>query len=154
MMSHVGNDIFEEYNLDSLFEDSARGQILDLKQVNKLGRDIVSQLEVLHHLGVVHGDLKFQNICYDKEMNSYSLIDFPYAHKIYNSHGQRRNQKQLSSFFGNSLFSSDSMMNLRSPGRKDDLESLIYVICFLHSGSIPAMDEVKRDDDQCMLEKI
>ena len=30
-----------------------------------MGMQLVSQLEVIHKLGYTHGDLKFQNICFD-----------------------------------------------------------------------------------------
>jgi hypothetical protein len=31
---------------------------------------------------------------------------------------------------------------MKTPGRKDDLESLIYILCFLYSGSIPTIEFV------------
>ena len=37
---------------------------------------MVKQLEIIHMLGVTHGDLKFQNICYSESKNSFTIIDF------------------------------------------------------------------------------
>lgn len=102
-----------------------------MQRLVKIGHDIVSQLEVLHMLGVVHGDLKFQNLCYNKVTNSYSIIDFALVTKLYHSNGRHREQKKISNFYGNSLFASEAMIELKTTGRKDDLESLMYVLCFL-----------------------
>ena len=50
------------------------------------------------------------------------------------------------------------MINLQSIGRKDDLESLMYIICFLYNGTIPVIDYVNRcinsDDSQSILGRI
>ena len=34
------------------------------------------------------------------------------------------------------------MIKNKTPGRKDDLESLIYILCFLHCGTLPTIEFV------------
>lgn len=36
------------------------------------------------------------------------------------------------------------MISLKSPGRKDDLESLIYILFFLQTGSLPVLDHIRK----------
>ena len=38
------------------------------------------------------------------------------------------------------MFASDSMIDLKTTGRKDDLESLMYILCFLNKGTLPIID--------------
>lgn len=87
MMTFVGNNIFIEFNLASSFEDKLYHQRIELSKLSYIGIQIVSQLEVLHKLGMVHGDLKFQNLTFNREKNLYSIIDFALVHKIYTSSG-------------------------------------------------------------------
>ena len=60
--------------------------------------------------------------------------------KLFNKNGEHKAQKKVQGFFGNTLFASDSMVNLMSTSRKDDLESLMYILCFFHKGTLPIND--------------
>ena len=53
----------------------------------------------------------------------------------------------MDSFFGNSLFAADSMMNLMSTARKDDLESIIYLLCYLYKGTLPIIEYINSNID-------
>lgn len=50
------------------------------------------------------------------------------------------------------------MMKLLSISRKDDLESLMYILCFLYNGTIPVVDYVNSrldvSDSKCILDRI
>lgn len=37
------------------------------------------------------------------------------------------------------------MVNLKTTGRKDDLESLIYLLCFLMKGTLPIIDFINQN---------
>lgn len=39
------------------------------------------------------------------------------------------------------------MVSKLSPGRKDDLESLIYILCFLHSGKLPIISWINKNQN-------
>ena len=53
----------------------------------------------------------------------------------------------MKSFYGNSLFASDSMVNLLTTSRKDDLESLMYIFCYLHTGILPIIEFINQNID-------
>ncbi len=54
-----------------------------------------------------------------------------------------KDQDDVPKFYGNSLFASDSMIvEKKSTGRKDDIESLIYMLSFLYCGSNPTLEFV------------
>lgn len=101
---------------------------------------MVKQLEIIHMLGVTHGDLKFQNICYNEAKNSFTIIDFALVSNIFDNNCDHIKQTKVSNFYGNSLFASNSMVNLLTTSRKDDLESMMYILCFLNSGNLPILE--------------
>jgi len=37
------------------------------------------------------------------------------------------------------------MINLKTTSRKDDLESLLYIMCFLHSGTLPIIEFINKN---------
>lgn len=74
------------------------------------------------------------------------MIDFALATKLFKN-GVHRPQKKLRFFFGNSMFASEAMIDLMSTSRKCDLESLIYIICFLHKGSLPIVNIINEKHD-------
>ena len=106
---------------------------------------LVSQLQIIHKLGYTHGDLKFQNICYNPETQRYTLIDFALVAKIFYKNGQHKPQERINGFYGNSLFASDTMIHMKTSGRKDDLESLMYILCYLHNGTLPVIKFINQN---------
>lgn len=57
-------------------------------------------------------------------------------------------QEKVKSFYGNSLFASDSMANLMTTSRKDDIESLMYIFCFLLTGTLPVIEFINQNIDK------
>ena len=45
------------------------------------------------------------------------------------------------------MFASDSMVNLLTTSRKDDLESLLYIMCYLYSGTLPIIEFINQNID-------
>ena len=70
------------------------------------------------------------------------MIDFANVTKLFYRNGTHVQQENLSFFNGNPLFSSESQVGMKSTGRKDDLESLIYVLTFLFNNSLPIIEHI------------
>jgi len=70
---------------------------------------------------------------------------------IYRKNGQLISQQQLKKFQGNILFASENMVELRSTSRKDDLECLMYILCFLHTGKLPISEHMNEALDNIQL---
>lgn len=52
----------------------------------------------------------------------------------------------MAKFFGNTLFASEAMVNMKSTSRKDDLESLMFLLCFFYIGSLPILNMLTGED--------
>ena len=90
---------------------------------------VINILRDIHNCGVVHRDLKPPNICLDKNLEPY-IIDFGMAKKIIinNKHIEERN---IHDIIGSPNYVSLNVVNLLEPTRRDDIESLIYIMIYL-----------------------
>ena len=62
------------------------------------------------------------------------------AKKLYCKNGKHKEQTEEKEFYGNFMFGSESMTNKTSICRRDELESIMYIVCFLYSGTIPILE--------------
>tara|TARA_Y100000389_G_C17445922_1_gene511591 strand:+ start:1 stop:819 length:819 start_codon:yes stop_codon:yes gene_type:complete len=86
-------------------------------------------LEDIHNMGILHRDLKPDNICFNK-YNEPHIIDFGLAKK-YSNKGKHNAEKNIKSIIGSNNFISLNVMNLIEPSRRDDIESLIYIYFYM-----------------------
>ena len=122
-------------------KDSTEDQKFSIKTVTMIALQILQRLEMMHKHGYVHRDLKPANMMVGKsskgELNVIYLIDF----------GLTKKQSQVSAIphadtgskvVGTAVYAG---INAHLPGsnyyKKDDLESLMYVLCYLGTGSLP-----------------
>jgi len=105
------------------------------------GLKILGCIEYLHSKGFVHGDIKPEHVAFNlQDLNSVHLIDFGWAHKY-----RKPNSRQHIAFQTSSEFSGD--MNFASlnthagyqRSRRDDLESIAYLLLYFCTGSLPWM---------------
>ena len=131
-------------SLDSL---SASQPFSPLK-VAMLGMKLVSALEALHAAGFVHRDIKPDNLATAKDPRNSDmfLLDLGLADK-YRLCGCHVKYSEDVSFAGNYVFCSCNVLNGVKATRRDDLESLAYVLIFLRMGTLPwiqlASDEIQ-----------
>ena len=73
--------------------------------------------------------------------------------KIFGKTGVHKAQENVQYFYGNSLFAPDSMVNLKTTSRKDDLESLMYILCYLYKGVLPIIEFINMNIDNFNMSK-
>tara|TARA_Y100000389_G_scaffold201019_1_gene242734 strand:+ start:1742 stop:2527 length:786 start_codon:yes stop_codon:yes gene_type:complete len=96
--------------------------------IKYLSIDLISIIEKIHNLNVLHRDLKPDNICI-KNNNIY-LIDFGYSSK-YTYKNNHVDNKKITSVIGSYDYISENVLNLNNPSRRDDIESVLYILIFL-----------------------
>ncbi|KAG1854923.1 kinase-like domain-containing protein [Suillus subluteus] len=125
-------------SLHSLFLSHSRKFSLDT--VINLGDQLLSRLEYIHSHSYTHGDIKPQNVVLglgDLRHTAF-LIDFGIAKEFWNMstsvHIPFRQGQRLT---GTPAFASINNHLGVEPGRRDDLESLTYMLIYFLQGSLP-----------------
>ena len=82
-------------------------------------------------MGFIHNDIKPANIMIGNNGQSIYLIDFglsvPYLHQ----NGIHVKKKTIDTFTGNYLFASLNSYRLNNKSRRDDLQSLMFLMVYL-----------------------
>ena len=73
---------------------------------------LVSQLEILHSMGYVHGELNFHNVCFDEASQRYSIINFSKVIKVLRKNGQHAKKYKGRKFEGNCMLASENRISL------------------------------------------
>ncbi|CAG9330760.1 unnamed protein product [Blepharisma stoltei] len=102
----------------------------------KAGLQLLTRLENIHTAGVIHRDMKPHNCLFDMNYDFLYLIDFGLA-KEFMIGNHHQSEQTGCSCVGNSSFASlNNHMGFRQ-SRRDDLESLGYILVYLVKGRLP-----------------
>lgn len=125
-------------SLEELFEKCGRN--FDLKTVLIFADQALQRIQYLHKIKYIHQDIKPDNfvIGLDNESNIFYLIDFGLAKKYIcdktNAHIPFREGRSL---VGTARYSSLNTHMGIEQSRRDDIESLCYVLIYLLKGGLP-----------------
>lgn len=126
VMSHVGE------NLEDMMK-TVKSFSLDVTLF--IGLQILDRLEFLHRWGIVHRDINPSNVfCRSGNSRIIYLVDFGSADYIAEVHTER---KTSLGHRRTVMFASVSWHEGRVLSKRDDLESLGYVLVYLYYGSLP-----------------
>lgn len=115
------------------------GNKFSLKTVLQLADQILLRLQTLHGLHFVHCDLKPANLMMgrgDKSGEVY-LIDFGLARQYFHRNKHLPCKSTHQHFVGNPAFAARNAHLYRTLSRRDDLESLGYVLVYFITGTLP-----------------
>ncbi|OMJ72997.1 hypothetical protein SteCoe_28424 [Stentor coeruleus] len=113
--------------------------IFSMKTVLMLADQLLSRIEFMHSYYFIHRDIKPQNfvVGIGKKANTIYLVDFSLSKKYiekYNQHIQYREGKR---FVGTARYASLHTHFGIEQSRRDDLESLGYVLVYFLTGRLP-----------------
>jgi len=136
-----GKDTLYYYMVIDLFGDSLQ-ELLDkstklpLKIVLQIGINILNILMKIHDNGFIHRDIKPENflLTINKPTKVY-LIDFGIS-KPYLINNQHIDFKNKNKFVGTLNFASINTHNFYEQSRRDDLESLAYMLIYFFLGEL------------------
>jgi serine/threonine protein kinase len=119
-----------------LFE---HGKYLSMKDCCMFGLQALDRLEFIHSKLIIHRDIKPIKFLIDNKNKSLLYItDFLFAKKYMSSKtGKHIKYTNKNKWLGSTTFVSTNVQKGIEPSRRDDIESLFYVLLYLMRGSLP-----------------
>ena len=127
-----------DQSLENLFLESHGN--FNLKDISMIGIQVLDRLKYIHNKNVIHRDIKPDNfvIGKNKNKNIIYLIDFGLAKQYRNSKTLEHIPfKMIKRLTGTARYASINALKGGERSRKDDLESLTYMILYFLKGRLP-----------------
>jgi serine/threonine protein kinase len=137
-------DLFGE-SLQDLLDKSKK---LSLKVVLQIGINVLNILMKIHDNGFIHRDIKPENFLLTlNKPRKVVLIDFGIS-KHYLINNQHVEFKRKNKFLGTLNFASINTHKLYEQSRRDDLESVFYMLIYFFFGELEWIDGVNENENE------
>ena len=132
-----------EQNLEQL--RASYGAQMNMKAILHLGVEMLNALELIHDKGILHRDIKPANFLLktnEQNISELYLIDFGLAGLYYYQDYQNQDHKHIPMKTGEKHMGTPRYMSVNvqqgfTASRRDDVESLGYILIFLQKGELP-----------------
>jgi serine/threonine protein kinase len=134
-----GTDVKYNYLVIDLYKCSLHTLIKTNENISfslclHFGIQMIERLETLHSKLLLHRDIKPDNFLLH-DTNKIYLIDFGFC-KRYDYDGKHIEERKINQIIGTVNFVSLNVHKYLEPSRRDDLESVIYIIIYMLYGTL------------------
>ena len=158
----LGKDIQTLWESCPFKKDHLGKKNLYIKDISLFAIQAIERLKYIHNKNIIHHDIKPKNFLIGRnDPNTIYLIDFGFAKKYRSSRTGKHIKFTIQKYFIGSLYySSLNAIKHFESSRRDDLESLGYVLIFLAKGGIlpfnnyPGIDKMKNKLKEKIIKKI
>lgn len=106
-------------------------------------------------MGYVHNDLKLENILIGhKDADRLYLIDFGLAQTFISPQGAHMEKEYVRKFSGNFLFASLNSCRGNNKSRRDDIESIFYLMIYLYNNNYLPWRDFKGSFKQMVIQRL
>lgn len=139
-----GTDMSYRYMVITLLGDSLsfltnKYGFFSLEVTFQIALNSIDIIQSIHDKGLIHRDIKPDNFLFGKgaNKNKLNIIDFGICKRYTNDDGKHNEFKKISKIIGSLNYCSINAHELCELSRRDDLESLGYILIYLSSGQLP-----------------
>jgi len=127
----------------------------EFKDICLIAIQVIERIQWVHSQKIIHRDIKPDNFLIGlNDPNILYLIDFGLSKKYRSSvTGNHIKYNKVKKFVGSLRYASVNALKLREQSRRDDLESIGYMLIFLIKGSLP-WDNIKVENKRSSFYKI
>lgn len=130
----------------SLTDLKTRSDEIPLIIIKRLAKKMIKLVKTIHEYHLVHRDIKPQNFLFDlTNYDKIYLIDFGLAKSYTNTSNIHIIEESITNCIGTQEFVSLNVHERKLPSRRDDLESVIYIIFYLF---LPQEKWVKSENEE------
>lgn len=108
-----------------------------LETVSLVGKQVLKCINYIHSKGVIHRDIKPDNFLVKINTNMLYLIDFGLCKKFVNDNKEHIPMSKTKKFIGTLRYASINSHRGLELSRRDDLESIGYMLIYLAKGRLP-----------------
>lgn len=110
---------------------------LSMNTVLNIFHQCLERIETIHTLGIIHRDIKPDNFIVERTTNTIYMIDFGLSRRYIDDNGENLPISSGHNITGSVRYSSIHVHSGVIGTRRDDLESLGYMILYLCIGKLP-----------------
>lgn len=119
--------------------------VLPLKDVLNIGKELIEIIKHVHDRGIIHRDIKPENFMFSG--NRIKLIDFGLSRKYI--HGCKHiTLEHNKSIVGTPYFIGIHIHDGQTPSRRDDVESIGYILMYLLFGTLPWLNQISKTKEE------